>query len=128
MISDLIRDNGLQYLVDNGELLVLCSQEPTTYAQAFNEDSSSGYRLGSKSTPTITIVDHTPDGRRAQVAAFSDGTIEDNGGSGSGMAWAIIDVTGTALLATGQITGDQAVVEGNTWGFSAAFAAAAFRD
>jgi hypothetical protein len=64
MISDYVRDNGLQALVDDCDLFVICSAEPTTYAQAFNEDTGSGYRLGSK-VPTITLTDHSPDGRRS---------------------------------------------------------------
>jgi hypothetical protein len=127
MISDYVRDNGLQVLVDDCNLYILCSQEPTTYAQAVNEDTSSGYRLGSK-VPVITLTDHTPDGRRAQIAAFSDGTVEDTGGSGSGMAWACIDTVNLRLLSTGALTNDQAVTDGNTWAITAAHAVAAFRD
>ncbi len=122
MISDFVRDNGLAALVNDGEELVLCSQIPTTYAEA-----NATYRLGGK-TPTITLTDHTPDGRRAQCASFTDGTVTASGGSGSGMAWAVIDITNTRLLSAGDLTNDQAVVNGNQWGISAAFAVGAFRD
>jgi hypothetical protein len=126
-IADYIRDNGLQAMVTYCNLLTLCSAEPTTYAQAVNEDTASGYRLGSK-VPVITLTDHTPDGRRAQIATFTDGAVEDSGGSGSGMFWACIDTVNLRLLSTFPVTNDQAVVDGNTFSLTAVVACAAFRD
>lgn len=128
MINDHVRDNGLVVMTTDCDLVVICSQEPTSYAEA-NQlfgGSPAGFRLGSKATPSITLGDGTVDGRRAILAAIADGTVEATGG-GSGMWWACLDTSNSRLLSTGELTNDQVVTEGNTFTL-AETTVAAFRD
>lgn len=125
MISDYVRDNGLAAVVSGCNAICLCSAEPTTYTQAVTT-----YNLGTKTSPSISLADHTPDGRAAVCASFSGVLVSASGGGSSGMYWAAVDTLNSRLLSTGQITGDSAVVDNdaNTWGFSSSWAVAAFRD
>ncbi len=116
MISDRLLDRGPQCLVDEVTRLVICSQDPTTFTEA-----NSTYRIAYKDAPSISLVDGTVDGRAALVAAITDGVVDPGGGSTSGEAWALVDMTNSRLLRTGAITGDQVLTFGNT------FTLAAFR-
>lgn len=129
MIDDYVRDNGLVVLTEDCDLVVICSQEPTSYAEASQlvGGSPAGYRLGSKSTPTITLDDGQIDGRRAVLTAFSDGTVEATGGSSAGMWWACLDTANSRLLSAGELTNDQPVTQGNTFSLTS-IDVAVFRD
>ena len=107
-IIDAALDDLLQYLIDNAEDLHVCSQEPVTYTEAITT-----YTLGDKQTITVGAqADRTPNGRKSAVSAITDGDIT---GTGTVTHWAIVDVTGTALLATGALSSSQAVTSGNTF-------------
>src|SRR6478736_9136695 len=107
MLHNRIRDKGLEILVAEANLFVVCSQEPGTYAQAFNTAASSGYRLGSRAAPSLSISDSTPTGRRVVMAAFTNGTVDASGGGSANMRWALLDTVGQTLLATGAVTNPQ---------------------
>lgn len=128
MIHDDVRDNGLQELVAHCDLLVICSQEPTTFEEAYRLVGAdpAGYRLGS-AVPSISLADGADDGRRARVEAITSGTVEATGGSSSGMWWACLDTSGERILSADELTGDQVVTEGGTFSLEA-FDAAVFRD
>lgn len=105
-----ITDNALNallaYIRDNAETLHICSQEPTTYAEA-----NSTYTLGNKTSPSVAAPsDKAGGGREIEFAAITDGSVTD---SGTVSHWAVVDVTGTELLATGALTASQAVTSGN---------------
>jgi hypothetical protein len=105
-------DDLLQYLIDNAEDLHICSQEPTTYAEA-----TSTYTLGDKQAITIGAQgNRTPDGRKSTVAAITGGDIT---ATGTATHWAIVDVTGTELLATGLLASPESVTSGNTFSLAA---------
>lgn len=129
MIDDYVRDNGLVVMTTDCDLVVICSQEPTSFAEA-NQllgGDPAGFRLGSKSAPTITLDDGQTDGRRAVLAAISDGTVEATGGGSSGMWWACLDTSESRILSKGELTNDQAVTDGNTFSL-ASIDVAVFRD
>lgn len=111
-ITDNAADAYLQYIIDNAEDLHICSQEPVTYAEA-----TSTYTIGDKQTITVGIqADRSPDGRKSTIAAFVDGDVTV---TGTATHWAIVDVTGTELLATGELDSSQSVTSGNTFSIAA---------
>lgn len=118
MIPDVVIDNGPKYLVDNCNLVVICSSEPASYAAAFNEASGGGVRIGSVA-PSLSLQDGAVDGRRARMAALSGGTVEDDDAVGTNQWIACLDTVGSVLLATNELTNDQVVVDGNTFAVSA---------
>ena len=103
-----VYDAALQVLIDDGDRLDLCSQEPTSYTEA-----TSTYSLGNQTTITIgTIADGDVSGRKVTVSATSGGSI---GTTGTATHYAISDTTGTQLLAAGELTTSQQVVSGNSF-------------
>lgn len=99
-------DQGLDYLDTNASHLYICSQEPTTYAEA-----SSTYALGVKATPVIAApADRSGGGRECVVSAITDGTVS---ATGTATHYALVNQTGTELLATGALSASQAVTNGN---------------
>lgn len=109
MIADRILEGGPARLVTEANKLTICSQDPTTYTEA-----NATYAVAFKNTPTITIVDGAVSGRAAQVAAITDGTVNPGGGD-SEEFWALVDTANSRLLATGPITNDQVLTNGNTF-------------
>lgn len=107
-LNDRVLDNGLTVLDTEATRLDICSQEPTTYAEA-----TSTYTLGNKTSLSIGApADRTPSGRKVTVAAISDGTVT---GTGTATHWAIVDTGNSRLLATGALSASQSVTSGNTF-------------
>ena len=107
-IENPVFDAALQVLIDDGDRLDLCSQEPTNYTEA-----TSTYSLGNQTSITIgTIADGDVSGRKVTVSATSGGTI---GTTGTATHYAISNIAGTQLLAAGDLTTSQQVVSGNTF-------------
>lgn len=107
-IENPVFDAALQVLIDDGNRLDLCSQEPTNYTEA-----TSTYSLGNQTSITIgTIADGDVSGRKVTVSATSGGTI---GTTGTATHYAISDAVGSQLLAAGDLTTSQQVVSGNTF-------------
>jgi len=113
-IDDSVLDALLQLIEDDGNRFVICSAQPTNYAQANNNPGSSGYRLGYKDSITYTgPQDRTsPAGRELQVDAISSGAVDY---SGTATHWAIIDTTGSVLLVTHSLSSSVAVSSGGTF-------------
>lgn len=106
-INDEIFDQGLDYADTNGTRVDICSQEPTTYAEA-----TTTYTLGNKTgLNTGATEDGATDGRRVIVPAVTDGSIT---GTGTATHWALTDGT-SVLLATGSLSASQAVTSGNSF-------------
>lgn len=98
--------------LDLTETFYICSQEPTTFAEA-----SSTYALGEKASPTIGAAQNgVSSGRRRTVAAITDGSVT---ATGTATHWALTDDSGSILLATGALASSQAVTSGNTFSTSA---------
>lgn len=105
-LGDRVLDNGLSVLNTEANRLDICSQEPTTYAEA-----TSTYTLGNKTSPTIGApADRGGGGREVTVSAISDGSVT---GTDTATHWAITDTSNTRLLATGSLSASQAVTSGN---------------
>ena len=110
-IADAALDAGLAVVADS-DALYICSQEPTTFAEA-----SSTYALGTKATPSIGAAgDRSPNGRKRTVAAITDGTVT---ATGTATHWALTKASGSLLRATGPLTASQVVTSGNTFTLAA---------
>ncbi len=108
-----IRDAALDLLlgdVNDSTRLDICSQEPTTYA-----DATSTYTLGNKTGLTIGApADRTGGGREVTVPAITDGSVT---ATGTATHWAL--TYNNVLYATGQLASSQAVTSGNTFTLAA---------
>lgn len=109
-INDEVFDQGLDYADTNGTRLDICSQEPTTYAEA-----TSTYTLGNDTVNTGATVAGATDGRRVIVPAITSGSVT---GTGTATHWALTDGT-SVLIATGALSSSQAVTSGNTFSLDA---------
>lgn len=115
-VPDFYLDPSLQAIIDDCNLVVLCSAEPTTFDEANNEDGGSpaGFRVGS-ATPSLSIVNGATDGRTLRQAAIASGPVEDTDAVGTTQFVAFIDTVGERICATCAVTNDQVVTDGNTW-------------
>ena len=108
LIGDQVFDNGLGVFNTEGEQLDICSQEPTTFAEA-----QTTYSLGQKVGPTIsTPADRGAGGREVTVSAITDGAVDADGDASH---WAITDTTNSRLLAAGPLSAPETVTNGNTF-------------
>lgn len=105
-INDEVFDQGLDYADTNGTRLDICSQEPTTYAEA-----TSTYTLGNDTVNTGATADGATDGRRVIVPAITAGSVT---GNGTATHWALTNGS-AVLIATGALSSSQAVTSGNTF-------------
>lgn len=113
-INDRVFDNGLTILDTEANRIDICSQEPTSYAQA---TTAGTYSLGNKTALVVGgISDRTPSGRKVTVSAFSDGVVT---GTGTATHWAITDTVNSRLLATGALAASSSVTSGNTFSLAA---------
>lgn len=105
-IADVALDGAISVLTSNVNALYICSQEPTTYAEA-----SSTYRLGTKTSYSLgAAANGATNGRRTTAPAISDGTVNT---TGTATHWAL--TSGSVLYATGSLSASQAVTSGNTF-------------
>ena len=106
-INDTSLDALLQDIQDNVEELHICSQEPTTYAEA-----TATYSLGQKTALVMNEpTDKAGGGRESIIPAITDGVVD---GTGTVTHWALVKATATTrLLATGALSASQAVTDGN---------------
>ena len=111
-LGNSVLDGGLDFLDTDGDRLDITSEEATTYAGA-----TSTYTLGNKTSLSIgSPADRSGGGREVTVAAITDGSVTD---TGTATHWAIVDVSGTDLLATGALSSSQSVTSGNTFSLAA---------
>lgn len=107
-IADYIFDLALAELDTNATHLYICSQEPTTFAEA-----TTTYALGNKSSLSIGApANGASNGRRVTVASITDGSVT---ATATATHWAITKTTGSTLMATGALSASQAVTNGNTF-------------
>ena len=107
-IGDEVFDEGLDKLDTDADRIDICSQEPTSYAEA-----TSTYTLGNKTSPTVSApADRGGGGREVTVSAIADGSVTDNG---TATHIAIVDTVNSLLLATAALASSQAMTSGNTW-------------
>lgn len=107
-INDYVFDAALAILDTEANRLDICSQEPTTYAEA-----TSTYTLGNKLALSVGAPeDLSPNGRKVVVATITDGSVT---GTNTATHWAITDTGNSRLLASGALSASQAVTSGNTF-------------
>jgi hypothetical protein len=107
-INDRVSDAGLSVLDTEANRLDICSQEPTTYAQA-----TATYSLGNKTGISVgSAEDRSPSGRKVVVAAITGGTVT---ATGTATHYAIVDTVNSRLLVAGVLTASQSVTNGNTF-------------
>lgn len=106
-LNDEVLDGGLDYVTANGSRLDICSQEPTTYAEA-----TSTFSLGNKTSLSVGNPENgASSGRRVIVAAITDGSVTDDG---TAAFWAITDAS-SVLIAANSLSSSQAVTSSNTF-------------
>jgi hypothetical protein len=107
VLDDRVLDVGLAALDTEADKIFVCSQHPTTYAEA-----TSTYALGVKVFSAGAVFGAPASGspgRSVTSVAVTDGVITANG---TVTAWAIVDSANSRLLATGPVTGSKAVTIG----------------
>jgi hypothetical protein len=106
-IADYALDGLVAKLIE-GTRIDICSQEPTTYAEA-----TSTYSKGNKTSVTAgAAADRTPNGRKTTVPATTGGSVT---ATATVTHWAWTDPANSRLLATGALAASQAVTSGNTF-------------
>lgn len=111
-LNDRVLDNGLTVLDTEATHLYICTQQPTTYAEA-----TSTYAKGNKSSLSVGApADGTVNGRRVTVAAITGGSVT---GDGTVTHYAIVDSGASRLLAAHTLSASQAVTNGNTFSLAA---------
>ncbi len=114
-LSDRVLDNGLTTLDTEATHLYLCTQEPTTYAEA-----SSTYAKGNKNFGAGAAFGSpaagSPNGRKVTAAAITDGTVT---GTGTVTHYGITDNANSRLLAAGALASSQGVTSGNSFSLPA---------
>jgi hypothetical protein len=104
-LDNTIYDGGLSVLTGSTSELYVCSQEPTTVAEA-----NATYKLGTKADITISSPADATGVRQVVVSAITDGTVN---ATGTVTHWAIVNSAATVLLATGTTTASVVVTSGN---------------
>lgn len=107
-IIDAAFDAAIGYMITNGNILHICSSEPTLVGTLNS--------LGNKAVTLGAAGDGTPSGRKTTVPAITDGTVT---GNGTATHWAIINTGATILVATGSLNESQAVTSGNAFTLAA---------
>jgi hypothetical protein len=112
-VGNRVFDAGLNALDTEANRVDICSQEPTSYAEA-----TSTYTLGNTTSISISApTDGDTSGRKVTVSAISGASVT---GSGSATHFAITDTSNSRLLITGALSsGGQTVTSGNTFALNA---------
>jgi len=113
-LGDKMLDSGIGYVSSNADKIYICSQQPTTYAEA-----TSTYALGSANFG-VGLVAGAPQaatgGRKVATNAVTAGTIS---AVGTPTYWAIVDSVNSLLLATGPMTGSVTTDISKAWSLEA---------
>lgn len=112
-LNDRVLDNGLSALTSEGNKITLCSQLPSDYTGA-----NATYALGNKTSVTVgsPAASSSPAGRKVTIPSISGGTVSS---SGTATHWALVDTSGSRLLAANVLSASQAVTSGNTFSLGA---------
>jgi hypothetical protein len=105
-INDYYTDLALLGIQHDGEIVYVCSREPTTYTEA-----TTTYALGNKSPISISSpLDRLSGGRRAILGAIEEGDVTQNG---QATHFAIVNESNDRLMVTGNLNSPQTVYAGN---------------
>lgn len=105
-IGDRVLDNGLDVLNSEGNRLDICSQEPTTFAEATSTHTLANKTSYSAATPSAK----GGGGREAIYPEITDGTVT---GTGTGTHFATVDTVNSRLLGVQQLADPQGLTSGN---------------
>ena len=107
-LHDAVLDAALQLIVDRCDALYICSQMPTTYAEA-----TATYALGTKAAPSVGAPQNgAMNGRRVVVSAIADGSVT---AGGTASHFAMTDSGNSRLLAAQALAAPVAVTNGNSF-------------
>ena len=107
-LDNSVFDQGLNTLDNDANKIVITSQQATTFAEA-----NVTYALGDSTSLSIGApADRAGGGREVTVAAITDGSVT---GTGTASHYALVNTTGSVLLAANSLTNGQAVTNGNTF-------------
>jgi hypothetical protein len=107
-LADRVFDNGLSVLSGEADKILITSQESATYAEA-----NATYALGNHTSLSIVAPsDRAAGGREVVVEAISDAPVT---ADGTATHYAIVDTVNSRLLATGSLSTNQVVTNGNTF-------------
>lgn len=107
-VADIVRDEGLGYLEENGTRLDLCSQEPTTVTEA-----RSTYSLANNTVSLGGLAAGPVSGRQITIPSFDAGLVT---AAGDGATWALNNFS--ELLATDAMQSVKSVALGDQFAFS----------
>lgn len=110
-LSDEVQDQGLDYATANGTRVYLCSQEPTTYAEA-----TSTYALGVITVTTSATTDGDVSGRKVTIGTATGGSVT---ATGTATHYALCDAS-SILVAADAVGVSRAVVSGGTFRITSA--------
>jgi len=107
-LDNAVFDQGLDTLDNDANKIVITSQQATTFAEA-----NVTYALGDSTSLSIgPPSDRAGGGREVTIAAITDGSVT---GTGTASHYALLNTTGSVLLAANSLTNGQAVTNGNTF-------------
>ncbi len=109
-VEDRVFDNGLSVLDTEADKIVLCSQYPTTYAEA-----NVTYKLAEKTSYNVgSPTNRSGGGREVTAPAVSGGAIT---GAGTATHYAIVDTVNSRLLVRRLLSSSVALSNPgtNTW-------------
>ena len=110
-----VLNNGLSQLQLLADKIYICSQEPTTYA-----DATTTYALGNMAFGAGLAITgptaRTPNGSKVTTVAVTNGAVT---GTGNASRWAIVDSVNSRLLVDNDLAAAQAVTAGNVWSLPA---------
>ena len=116
--ADQVFDAALQHLEDNAELFVLLNGQPASYAEAnaVHAGVATDRRLASVAIDAADFTQANGDasGRKSTLAAQTVNGEHTAGGEVIATYWAILDVTGTTLLAYGPLQSSVGITNGVT--------------
>jgi hypothetical protein len=108
MIRATTLDLALADIRTNTDRIYLCSQAPTTFAQA-----SSTYALGYRASPTINVPEAgTGETRKITIAAITDGVV---GTAGAATHYALVNQAGSALIVVRPLAASKTLVTSDPW-------------
>lgn len=109
-VQSRVLDLGLNVLDTECDAIVLCSAEPTSFANV------AAVQLGVKNFGVGAAFGApaagSPNGRKVSSTAITDGSVTANG---TATAWAAVDTVNSRLLASGTLAATQTVTNGNTF-------------
>jgi hypothetical protein len=110
-VSDAALDGGPDYVVANGDTLIVVSA--SLGGVPVNMTECSTYQLGSKTGLTVTgPTTGDSSGRKCTIPAVTDGSVATSGTVG---AYALLDSAGTELILAQDVGTNKVVNSGDTW-------------